>query len=260
MECKVERFLLLGSIVCKDMLRIDRFRWAACQLDALENCLTYRSIQEVLAPIPTTLDETYSRILRSIPDKDKPYATRLLQFLTYSERPIKIKEAVDAIAVVVNGDQYFNPKDRMPDPQEISYYCSNLVVVVPTKTNSYDQDDEYMELQLAHFSVKEYLTSNRLDKDIAKNFQEVAAKTSIAIVCLAYLLHLDQDLPIQEIKENFPLAQYSARYWMINATVAERGSDMLQDLIVEFFCSHQKSYKTCYSLYRPDQPWYDESD
>ena len=119
-----------------------------------------------------------------------------------------------------------------------------------------------MELQLAHFSVKEYLTSDRLDNNIAQSFQEVAAKASIATVCLAYLLHLDfnPDLPIREIKEEFPLAQYSARYWMINAMVAEREDETVQGFIVKFFCSHQGSYKTCYGLYRPDEPWSEESD
>jgi ankyrin repeat protein len=144
----------------------------------------------------------------------------------------------------------------MPDPLEISRYCSSLVVVVSTKGRSQDKDDEHMELQIAHFSVKEYLTSNCTDKDIAQNFQEAVAKASIATVCLAYLLHLDfdLDLPTRRIKETFPLAQYSARYWMINATVAEGEDETVQGLVIKLFCSHQRSYKICYSLYRPDQP------
>jgi len=92
------------------MLRVDRFRWAACQLDALENCLEYRTLQNALASLPETLDETYSRILHGIPSEYKQNATRILQFLTYSERPLSIEEAVDAIAVDTEGDQYFNPR------------------------------------------------------------------------------------------------------------------------------------------------------
>jgi len=169
---------------------------------------------------------------------------------------------VDAIAVKPKGEPFFDPKARMPDPLEISRYCPGLVVVVSTKGHSHDKDDEHMELQIAHFSVKEYLTSNCTDKDIAQNFQEAAAKASIATVCLAYLLHLDfdLDLPTQKIEETFPLAQYSARYWMINATVAEGEDGTVQGLIIKFFCSHQRSYKTSYHLYRPDQPRYGISD
>src|SRR5271170_3834860 len=100
------------------MLRVDRFRWATCQLDALENCLEYRTLQNALASLPKTLDETYSRILHSIPSEYKQNAIRILQFLTYSERPLSIEEAVDAIAVGTEGDPYFNPRYRMPDPRE----------------------------------------------------------------------------------------------------------------------------------------------
>ena len=140
----------------------------------------------------------------------------------------------------------------MPDPREISCYCSSLVVVVSAKEHSYDKDDKPMELQLAHFSVKEYLTSDRLDKDIAQNFQEVAAKASIATVCLAYLLHLDQTFQSRRSERDFPLAQYCARYWMTYAAVAEGKDETLQGFIKEFFCYHRSSYRNCYSLYRPD--------
>ena len=248
------------------MLIVDRFRWVACQLNALENCLEYRTLQNALASLPKTLDETYARILRGIPEEHKQNATRILQFLTYSERPLKIEEAVDAIVVDAEADQYFNPKYRMPDPHEISCYCSSLVVLVSAKghsydedeDHSYDEDDKIVKLQLAHFSVKEYLTSNRLDNNIAQNFQEVAAKASIATVCLAYLLHLDMELPTEEIRQRFPLAQYSARYWITYAAVAESKGEKLQGFIKEFFCYHRSSYRNCYNLHRPDRSWDNE--
>ena len=254
----------MESIICRDILRVDRFRWAACQLDALVTCLDYDGLEETLANLPGTLGETYARILSGIPQNIKRKAIRILQFLAFSERPLRIEEAVDAIAVDTKGDtkgdQYFNPKRRMPNPQEITRYCSSLVVVVSTKGHSYDKDGGHLELHLAHFSVKEYLMSDQLDKRIAQDFQEVAAKVSIATVCLAYLLHLDQDFLIKEIKETFPLAQYSARHWMINAMVAKEEDKTVQGLIVKFFCSHPRSYKTCYSLYLPDRQWYPDLD
>jgi hypothetical protein len=193
-----------------------------------------------------------------MPPKRKEKAIRILQFVAFSERPLRIEEAADAIAVDPQGEPHFDPEARMPDLQEILLYCSSLVVVVSAKDHSYDKDDKPVELQLAHFSVKEYLTSDRIDKAIAESFQEAAAKVSIATVCLAYLLHLDQDLPIQEIKEAFPLAQYTARYWITFAAVAESKDETLQGFIREFFCYHRSSYRNCFSLYRPDRSWEDE--
>jgi hypothetical protein len=91
--------------------------------------LDYRTLKKALASLPKTLDETYRRILHDIPSEYKQHATRTLQVVTFSERPIRIEEAVDAIAVDTEGDLYFSPKYRMPDPQEISRYCSSLVAV-----------------------------------------------------------------------------------------------------------------------------------
>ncbi|RYP75133.1 hypothetical protein DL771_002594 [Monosporascus sp. 5C6A] len=231
------------------------FRWAACQIDALENCLDYRTLENALASLPRTLDGTYSRILNGIPSEHKQNATRILQFLTFSERPLRIEEAVDAITVDTEGVQYFSPKYRMPDPREISRYCSSLVVMVSAAGHSHEEDDERVEIQLAHLSVKEYLMSDRLDSGIAQDFQEATARASIAKVCLAYLLHLDQDAPPEKIRKTFPLAQYSAISWTTHAAVAKGKDKRLQVLIEKFFCDHEWSYKTCHSLYRPDQAW-----
>ncbi|KAK6536091.1 hypothetical protein TWF281_000337 [Arthrobotrys megalospora] len=263
------------------------FRWAACQLDALENCLDYRSLRKTLISLPKTLDETYARIIRGIPEENKRSAIILLQFLAYSERPLQIEEAIDAIAVDIEGDEYFNPKYRMPNPNEILCYCSSLVVAVPVRKyflyggswptvsidpgHSFHQDvygdfgsDEYRrlqpkkdgggmristELQLTHFSVKEYLTSNRLDDEIARNFREKVAKGSIATVCLAYFLHLDYKTSAREIIATYPLAEYCARYCMPLAVAAESEDERLRGFIRLLFDSQGYSYKNFYTLH-----------
>lgn len=67
-------------------------------------------LREALASLPRTLDETYTRILDGIPDDHKQEANRILQFLLFSKRPLRIEEAVDAIAVDPEGDPHFDPK------------------------------------------------------------------------------------------------------------------------------------------------------
>ena len=157
------------------------------------------------------------------------------------------------------GNPVFDSRDRIPEPKEISRYCSSLVVVVSRRVEWNNQDKKtVIELQLAHFSVKEYLISDRLDKDIAQSFQEATAKAMIGTVCLAYLLHLNQSIGIKEIRETFPLAQYSARYWMSHAAVAEGKDKILQGFITKFLCYRKGSYRNCYNLYRPDNTWDNE--
>lgn len=122
---------------------------------------------------------------------------RILQFLTFSERPLRIDEAVDAIAVQIEERPRFDSENRMPVPKEILGYCSSLVAVVSRREDNDDDNDDdddnrggktVTEIQLAHFSVKEYLVSDRLKTDIAKYLEEIAARASIAEVCLAYSL------------------------------------------------------------------------
>ncbi|RVD83532.1 uncharacterized protein DFL_007918 [Arthrobotrys flagrans] len=228
------------------------FRLAACQLDVLEKCFDYRQVSKALKSLPKTLDETYERILRSIPEEHKTTAIKMLQFLTYSERPLKIEEAVDIIAVDTEGDPYFDPKYRMPDHSEILCYCSSLVT---TTGYSNDTNNATTGLQLAHFSVKEYLTSDHVKDDIAQSFREAEAKASMAKICLAYLLHLDINLPTKTVVKTFPFVLYCARYWITFAAVAENENETLRNLIRLFFCADRCLYRNCYNLHRPDEPW-----
>jgi hypothetical protein len=56
-------------------------------------------LNNTLDSLLTTLDETYSRILRAI-----------LQFLTFSKRPLRIEEAVDVKKRRTTPRRHDNPK------------------------------------------------------------------------------------------------------------------------------------------------------
>jgi hypothetical protein len=188
---------------------LDRFRWAACQLDILEKCSSYRGLQKALNSLPKTLDETYARILASLPEEHKEEAIQLLQFLTYSERPLTIEEAVDAIAVDLNNDCQFDTRYRLPRPSEISRFGSSLISLVTRE----DGAKTFLELQLAHFSVKEYLISRELAEPFQYKFSEPNARGQITRICLAYLSSLmnedstDDIGSTDNIRDKFPLAQ-----------------------------------------------------
>jgi ankyrin repeat protein len=233
---------------------IDRFRWVACQLDSLEKCLHVQELQEALASLPDTLDETYSRILTNI-NEHREDTIRILQLLAFSERPLTIKEAVDAMVVNPSGDPQFNPNLRLPTLREITKVCSSLVSLVTRRINR-NRGEALMELQLTHFSVKEYLTSGRVEETFQKSIADISARGLITRVCLAYLSHLDEMRPIMEIKAAFPLAQYAARYWMNHAKPAETEMDV-QESILKFFQQRQ-AYAVWGSLFNPDQPWDEE--
>lgn len=146
------------------------------------NYLDYQVLEEKLESLLETLDETYSRILRRIPVDHKQNTLHILQLLTFSMRPLMLEELIDTIVVNPEKELAFDPKYRMPDPREICRYCSSLVVAVTREfqgaTEDYpDQEEQieresgcFIELRLSHFSVKEFLTSDQLEKDISRNF------------------------------------------------------------------------------------------
>lgn len=179
------------------------------------------------------------------------YTTRLLQFLAYSERPLRLDEAIDALAVDASSQPRFDAANRTVIPEKISTYCAGLVILVKRQANN--NKTTVTEIQLAHFSVQEYLTSDRLEGNIANELQETAARLNIVNVCLSYLLDMDHSYTISGARQQYSMAQYSARYWAQNAAVIE-GSDKQVAIVKEYF-SHRTAFEFGHQLYRPDGLW-----
>ncbi|KAJ8108074.1 hypothetical protein ONZ43_g6538 [Nemania bipapillata] len=93
---KKDQEIIVGTLMEKSD---GMFRWAACQLDALKKCLSRRELQNALASLPKTLDETYDQILCSIDEERCEIVLKILQWLAYSARPLQIEEVADVIAV-----------------------------------------------------------------------------------------------------------------------------------------------------------------
>ncbi|KAK1512120.1 pfs domain-containing protein [Colletotrichum tamarilloi] len=204
------------------------FRWVSCQLFELRHCLNDEELRSSLNSLPTTLDETYARILDRIPAVHQQKAWRILQFLLHSEDPLRLEEAVDIIAVSPEAKKHnprFNPALR-PDKDDFSIYCPSLVVSVTRTVGSTGKTVQ--TLQLAHFSVKEYLLSDRMETKFPRAFEERIAKSVMARVCLAYLLSIDYSLLPAEFGSSYPLAPYAAQYWARYAARAD--SDTISHL------------------------------
>ncbi|KAF3808905.1 hypothetical protein GCG54_00011096 [Colletotrichum gloeosporioides] len=203
------------------------------------------SLRRELKALPDDLVNTYAAILKRIPKRSEAQSVRLLQFLALSERPLRIKEAVDLLAVDPDAEPRFDPHNRMPIPEEITGYCPGLVIIAHSKDHWVDA-----EIQLAHATVKEYLLSDRLPQDISALFSSslLTAATSVTEICLAYLLDVelvprpdcechyeDEESTCDHgsscyhyqgsrgvgldvlIKMKYPFARYAADYWMKHA-------------------------------------------
>ncbi|KAI9775606.1 MAG: hypothetical protein M1839_001007 [Geoglossum umbratile] len=187
------------------------FRWVVCQLDALRKCLKVDALRKALKSLPKTLGDTYARILLNIDGEYAQDALKILQWLVFHARPMRIEEVAEVIALDLESDPRFDTERRLPEPRDLLVICSSLVTLSSgTLEYSNCRLEETEELRLAHFSVKEYLISERIRAGPASDFSilEMPAHLSIAQACLAYLLQFDKpDSLTRDTCQKYPLAR-----------------------------------------------------
>ena len=229
MACK-DCFVILCSIFLKNLLR---FRWVFCQLETLRHCLP-PSVRGILAELPETLDETYERILREIPKTNRVHAHRLLQCLAVAICPLRVEELAEVLAIdfdAEGGIPKLNEGFRWSDQEQaVLSACSSLVAIV--------EDQGSRRVQFSHFSVKEFLTSDRLvtsavDVLRGHHIRLESAHTIMAQACLGVLLRLNHHMDKGTIM-SYPLAKYAGGWFVDHAKFEDvllHISDGLDDLL-----------------------------
>ena len=154
-----------------------RFRWAYLVQKEFSSCFDHESMREVLRNLPITLEDTYANVLsKKIPERYKKKARLMLMWLAYSLRPLTLRE----LAFIAS----------LPRPEAVLQICTSSFVTVSRETieelqsgeNLVSQgtigewqSDEYFVsrerveeglggeefIRFDHFSVKEYLVSER---------------------------------------------------------------------------------------------------
>ena len=220
-----------------------------CQLELLRQCFP-PSVRRILEELPDSLDETYERILREIRKPNQAHAHRLLQCLVVAARPLRVKELAEVLAFDFNtrGMPKLNPGWRWEDQEEaVMSACSSLVMIV--------KDGDSRVVQFSHFSVKEFLTADRLAepiRDITRyHIRLEAAHTILAQACLGVLLRLDDRVDSENIN-NFPLARYAAQYWPRHARV-EKVSSCIKDGMECLFDAEKRHFSTWLWVYNEDE-------
>jgi hypothetical protein len=170
-------------------------------------------LRRSLATLPPTLDQTYDRILSAISEEDAEYAIRILQWLTFSARPLSVEEVAEVVAIDVGRDPAFDRDEVLEDPLEALNICSSLVTITIDKENA-RSGSVRQTIALAHYSVQEYLVSDRIKQGQAKQYsmQEAECHNTIARASLKYLTQFQQPLSKDIVKMRV-LARYSAEFW-----------------------------------------------
>ena len=234
-----------------------RFRWVFCQLETLQHCLP-QNVPRALRELPASLDETYERVLKEIVTANQRQAYCLLQCLTVARRPLRVEELAEILALDFDGSEEGIPELkedwRWKDQQEaVLSTCSSLIAVV--------KEGRHCVVQFSHFSVKEFLTSDRLASSAdVSNFHILPepAHTVIAKACLGILLQSNKSVGGAKAKSRSPLAGYAAEHWVGHAqfgevsTTVEHGMRSLFDVAKPHFSAWLE-------LYDIDKRWHNFS-
>jgi ankyrin repeat protein len=225
-----------------------------CQLEALRHCLP-PSVQRILEDLPETLDETYERVLREINKANREHARRLLQCLTVALRPLRVEELAEVLAIDFDapahgGIPQLNPNWRWADQhQAVLSTCSSLIAVV--------DDGDSRVVQFSHFSVKEYLTSDRLARssgDVSRyHIVLEPAHTILVQACLGVLLRLDDHINRRNVGD-IPLVEYAARHWFDHARF-ENVSSRIHDTMEYFFDADKPHWVAWSRVQLIDDSW-----
>ncbi len=199
-------------------------------------------------------------MLKEIGKVNPHQAYRLLQCLTVATRPLRVEELAEVLALDFEGADGgipgLNNDWRWEDQQQgVLSTCSSLVVIV----DAVDEDSGWhcvQVVQFAHFSVKEFLTSDRL-ANLAAGISRFhiplePAHTVIAQACLAILLQSDYN---DGAESSSPLLKYAARHWVDHAQF-ENVSLRVEDGMRRLFDPAQPYFAAWFKSYNIDKQWW----
>jgi ankyrin repeat protein len=199
----------------------------------LEHCLELTDLQDALKNLPVGLDETYSRILMRVDAKSREKATTILQLLVWTEQELELCEVVDALAIRKNKHGlHYEPRSNMPIPEEIVKLLPGLIILDTTKDELWGK---ITVVRLAHFSVKEYLTSDYVFETFKASLKEYNAHIAILDMCML-------QISIFQGFEEEPwtrFTSYAGDHWPTHARTAQ-ADDSALERIVGFLMSGQE--------------------
>ena len=157
----------------------------ACQIDHLCELPTDALRREALKRLPPNLHETYARILRRISEPSRPLVQRALRWLVYAVRPPPTAALLEIVSVDENAEVL--DAEACPDIEDLLRCCGSLV-----RTDAHVQT-----IELAHFTVQEFLEAIQPDDAQLKDFRLSKADTlTLAMTCINYLCLPSFDCPV----------------------------------------------------------------
>jgi ankyrin repeat protein len=159
--------------------------------------------------------------------------TIILQMLLWSNQRLTLEACNDAVIVQPDRNPAFSVDDRFFDPLDVVKICSGLVTTVWSNTDFIN----FQYLQLAHASVREYLSSQEVIQPFQSHLREEDAWVYLIRLCHAYLCCIDwstMDNQPDEFDQTFPLADWAVSAWPKHARYLEAFDDDVLASVLDF--------------------------
>lgn len=190
-------------------------------------------VNEALQNLPTGLDETYNRMFQNIHSNFRQEVISLLKWLCFSNETLTLDMLADIFILRPDCDAVLMVEDQLFSSDDVLKYLSGLVITYKVKPNDqrdyihgkdafyhdYSYSPGEVKVRLAHFSIKEYLTSDRMREGYMSDFSftDINAHLWIARSCIAYhkLLsssHFDD----ASSKHHWRLRHYASDKWPVH--------------------------------------------
>ncbi|KAI3226148.1 hypothetical protein DTO012A9_9154 [Penicillium roqueforti] len=232
------------------------FRYVECQFKAIRRIRNQIQLDKCLRTLPRDLDETYERILCNIDEEYVEDVRRVLTLLCFSARPLTANELIDAHAVDLSELPRLDRQGRSYEQDDLVDICLGLIETAATE--DYKRQTT-VTVRIAHFSVQEYLLSDRILQQNSRIFaiRSAPANTEIAQICLVYLLEpaLSEGLLDEAKLTEFPFAHFAAIHWFHHYANSEEGKTAIEKLLSKLFKDDMKAFVTWIRLHDMDRPW-----
>jgi ankyrin repeat protein len=215
-------------------------------------------LRKALATLPATLDQTYERILCAISEEESEYALRILRWLAFSEETVSLNELAEVVAIDITRDPAFDWDEVLEDPLDALGICSSLVTIATVNMYKRGKFRELQTIALAHYSVQEYLLSDRIKHGRAKQYslRKFDCHDYITKSCLKYLLQFNRPQMLsEEVLDDNALAKYSAQYWASHLRETDEKVEETICIAVDLLTLDNPAFLIWSQLYDPDEPW-----
>ncbi|KAL6907175.1 ankyrin repeat-containing domain protein [Trichoderma evansii] len=169
------------------------FQYIRCQFENLQKLSSVDAVRKALQDLPRGLDLTYNRMLQSIDEDFQPQVIASLKWLAFAIEPLEIGLLAEIFVLPPTPDEGFERISPLFSPIDVLKYFPGLIVIQEVGAQKiHEERKKDLHVRLAHFSIKEYLTSDRIFQSHASSFAftESDAHMHIGHLCLAYHLHI----------------------------------------------------------------------